>query len=151
MRTLYSTGFTSHKSFSTGNVARVTSEPEIDANEARDSGAPEVVVWGTGQASREFLYVADCAEAIVLAAERYDGADPVNIGAGFEIQIKDLVPLIAKLTGFTGRIVWDAGKPDGQPRRMLDTSRAEQFFGFKAHTGFEQGLRTAIEWYERHR
>ena len=119
--------------------------------EARDSGAPEVVVWGTGQASREFLYVADCAEAIVLAAERYDGADPVNIGAGFEIQIKDLVALIAKLTGFTGRIAWDASKPDGQPRRMLDTSRAEQFFGFKARTGFEEGLRAAIDWYEQHR
>ena len=119
--------------------------------EARDAGAPEVVVWGTGQASREFLYVADCAEAIVLAAERYDGADPVNIGAGFEIQIKDLVALIAKLTGFTGRIAWDASKPDGQPRRMLDTSRAEQFFGFKAYTGFEEGLRAAIDWYEQHR
>ena len=119
--------------------------------EARDSGTPEVVVWGTGQASREFLYVADCAEAIVLAAERYDGAAPVNIGAGFEIQIKDLVALIAKLTGFTGRIAWDASKPDGQPRRMLDTSRAERLFGFKAYTGFEEGLRAAIDWYEQHR
>ena len=119
--------------------------------EARDAGTPEVVVWGTGQASREFLYVADCAEAIVLAAERYDGAAPVNIGAGFEIQIKDLVALIAKLTGFTGRIAWDASKPDGQPRRMLDTSRAERLFGFKAYTGFEEGLRAAIDWYEQHR
>ncbi len=119
--------------------------------EARDARAPEITVWGTGHASREFLYVADCAEAIALAAERYDGADPVNIGAGFEIQIQDLVPLIAKLTGFSGRIAWDASKPDGQPRRMLDTSRAERLFGFKAHTGFEQGLRAAIDWYEQHR
>lgn len=117
--------------------------------EARDAGAPEIVVWGSGNASREFLYVADAAEAIVLAAERYDGPEPVNIGAGFEIQIKDLVPLIAKLTGFTGRITWDATKPDGQPRRMLDTSRAQQFFGFKAVTGFEDGLRQTVDWYEQ--
>lgn len=119
--------------------------------EARDAGAPEIVVWGSGNASREFLYVADAAEAIVLAAERYDGPEPVNIGAGFEIQIKDLVPLIAKLTGFTGRITWDATKPDGQPRRMLDTSRAQQLFGFKAATGFEDGLRQTIDWYEHNR
>ena len=119
--------------------------------EARDAGAPEIVVWGTGNASREFLYVADAAEAIVLAAERYDGAEPVIVGAGFEIQIKELVPLIATLTGFQGRIVWDATKPDGQPRRMLDTSRAEKFFGFKAQVGFEEGLRETIAWYEQNR
>jgi len=119
--------------------------------EARDAGAPEIVVWGTGNASREFLYVGDCAEAIVLAAEKYDGAEPVNIGAGFEIQIKDLVPLIAQITGFKGRIVWDSTKPDGQPRRMLDTTRAEKFFGFKAKVGFEEGLREAIAWYEKNR
>ena len=119
--------------------------------EARNAGASEIVVWGTGNASREFLYVADCAEAIVLAAERYDGAEPVNVGAGFEIKIKDLVPLVAKLTGFQGKIVWDATKPDGQPRRMLDTSRAEKFFGFKAQVGFEQGLRETIAWYEQNR
>ena len=119
--------------------------------EARDARAPEIVVWGTGNASREFLYVADAAEAIVLAAERYDGPEPVNIGAGFEIQIKDLVLLIAKLTGFQGHIVWDSAKPDGQPRRMLDTSRAEKLFGFKASTGFEEGLRHTIAWYEQNR
>ncbi|NCC92130.1 MAG: NAD-dependent epimerase/dehydratase family protein, partial [Opitutae bacterium] len=119
--------------------------------EARDARAPEITVWGTGNASREFLYVTDAAEAIVLAAENYDGPEPVNIGAGFEIQIKDLVPLIAKLTGFTGKIVWDSTKPDGQPRRMLDTSRAENFFGFKAKVGFEEGLRETIAWYEQHR
>ncbi len=119
--------------------------------EAREAGAPEIVVWGTGNASREFLYVADAAEAIVLAAERYDGAEPVNVGAGFEIKIKDLVPLIAKITGFQGKIVWDATKPDGQPRRMLDTSRAEKFFGFKAKVGFEEGLRETVAWYEKNR
>ena len=119
--------------------------------EARDAGAPEIVVWGTGNASREFLYVADCAEAIVLAAERYDGAEPVNVGAGFEIKIKELVPLIADLTGFRGKIVWDATKPDGQPRRMLDTSRAEREFGFKATTGFAAGLRETVAWYEQNR
>jgi GDP-L-fucose synthase len=119
--------------------------------DARDARAPAITVWGSGNASREFLYVADCAEAIVLAAERYDGPEPVNLGAGFEIQIKDLVPLIAKLTGFTGRIDWDATQPDGQPRRMLDTTRAENLFGFKAQTGFEEGLRETIAWYEQHR
>ena len=111
------------------------------------SRSPEIVVWGTGTATREFLYVEDCAEAIVLAAERYEGAEPVNVGAGQEISIKDLVGLIAGLTGFTGRIVWDASKPDGQPRRMLDTSRAATSFGFVAKTSFEEGLRRTIEWY----
>lgn len=89
----------------------------------------------------------DCAEAIVLATEKYNSPEPVNLGAGFEISIKDLAELIAKLTGFTGRLVWDASQPDGQPRRMLDTSRAEQKFGFKSTTGFEVGLRKTIEWY----
>ncbi len=116
----------------------------VDAASAR---APEIVVWGRGSATREFLYVEDAAEAIVLAAERYDGAKPVNVGAGHEISIKDLVGLIATLTGFTGRIVWDASKPDGQPRRMLDTSRAATSFGFVAKTPFEEGLRRTIEWY----
>jgi GDP-L-fucose synthase len=119
--------------------------------DARDARAPAITVWGSGTASREFLYVADCAEAIVRAAERYDGPEPVNLGAGFEIQIKDLVLLIARLTGFTGRIDWDATQPDGQPRRMLDTTRAENLFGFKAQTGFEDGLRETIAWYEQHR
>jgi GDP-L-fucose synthase len=115
--------------------------------EAAEAGLDEVVVWGTGSATREFLYVEDAAEAIVLAAERYDGAEPVNVGAGQEISIRDLVGLIAKLTGFGGKIVWDASKPDGQPRRMLDTSRATTAFGFVAKTPFEDGLRKTIEWY----
>jgi GDP-L-fucose synthase len=119
--------------------------------DARDVGAREIVVWGTGNASREFLYAGDAAEGIVLAAERYNSSEPVNIGAGFEIKIKDLVPLIARLTGFQGDIVWDATKPDGQPRRMLDTSRAEKLFGFKAKVGFEEGLRETIAWYEKSR
>jgi len=117
--------------------------------DAAAAGAPEVVVWGTGSATREFLYVEDAAEAIVLAAERYDGAEPVNVGAGHEISIKDLVGLIAKGTGFSGRIVWDASKPDGQPRRMLDTSRAATGFGFVAKTPFEEGLRRTIDWYRQ--
>ncbi|NLB65794.1 MAG: GDP-L-fucose synthase [Lentisphaerae bacterium] len=119
--------------------------------EARESGAEAIEVWGTGKASREFLYVADAAEAIVLATERYDGAEPVNIGAGAEIMIRDLVPLIAKLTGFEGRIDWDASKPDGQPRRMLDVSRARDYFGFEATTGFEDGLRETVAWFEQNR
>jgi len=119
--------------------------------DAREAGDAEITVWGTGNASREFLYVTDAAEAIVSAAEKYDDSEPVNIGAGFEIKIKDLIPLIAKLTGFQGRIIWDATKPDGQPRRMLDTSRAEKFFGFKAQVGFEEGLRDTIAWYEKNR
>jgi len=108
---------------------------------------PEITVWGTGNASREFLYVEDAAEAITLAAERYDKPDPVNIGAGFEIKIKDLVELIAKITGFKGEIVWDKTKPDGQPRRMLNTSKAGKEFGFKAKTSFEKGLKKAIDRY----
>jgi len=110
-------------------------------------GRDEVVVWGSGKASREFLYVDDCAEGIVLAAEKYDKPDPVNIGAGFEITIKDLAELIAKLTGFKGKLRWDPSKPDGQPRRCLDVSRAEREFGFRARTTFEEGLRRTIDWY----
>ncbi len=108
---------------------------------------PTVVVWGTGNATREFLYVEDAAEAIILATEKYNKADPVNIGAGFEISIKDLVNLIIKLTEFKGKIIWDASKPDGQPRRMIDTSKAEKEFGFKAKTSFNEGLRKTIDWY----
>ena len=119
--------------------------------EAVQTGAPEVVVWGTGRATREFLYVADAAEAIVLAAERYDDSAPVNLGTGSEISINDLVSLIARQTGFTGRIVWDASKPDGQPRRMLDTDRAAKYFGFVAKTAFEEGLAKTIDWYRRSR
>lgn len=119
--------------------------------EAVESGAESVEVWGTGAASREFLYVDDAAEGIALAAERYDRPDPVNLGAGFEITIRDLATLIADLTGFTGEIVWDTTKPDGQPRRCLDVSRAEREFGFRAKTGFEDGLRATIEWYRNQR
>jgi len=124
--------------------------------EAREAGAAEVTVWGSGlyqgvPVSREFLYVDDAAEGIVLATERYDKPDPVNIGAGREIAINDLVELIRRLTGFEGKVVRDLTKPDGQPRRCLDTSRAEKEFGFKARTSFEEGLRKTIEWYEKHR
>lgn len=106
-----------------------------------------LVVWGTGKASREFLYVDDAAEGIALACEHYDKADPVNLGAGFEITIRELVGLIAGYTGFSGKIVWDASKPDGQPRRMLDVSRAKTEFGFAASTPFPEGLRRMIDWY----
>jgi len=108
---------------------------------------PEVVVWGTGKATREFFYVEDAAEAIILATERYNRSDPVNIGAGFEISIKELVGLIVELTGFKGRITWDKSKPDGQPRRILDTTKAFKEFGFKAKTSFEDGLKKTIDWY----
>jgi GDP-L-fucose synthase len=110
----------------------------------------EIVVWGTGRATREFLYVEDCAEGIILATEKYDKSDPVNLGAGFEISIKDLAELIAKISGFTGKIVWDTTKPDGQPRRCLDTTRASKEFGFRARTSFEEGLKKTISWYIEH-
>jgi len=115
--------------------------------EARRDGAPFMEVWGTGSASREFLYVDDCAEGILLATERYDKPDPVNLGSGQELSIKDLVLTIARLTGFTGEIRWDATKPDGQPRRGLDVSRARAEFGFQARVPFEEGLRRTIAWY----
>ena len=110
-----------------------------------------ITVWGTGKPTREFLYVEDCAEGILLAAERYNKSEPVNLGAGFEISIKDLVTLISKLTGFKGKIVWDATKPDGQPRRCLDTTRAKEEFGFVAKTTFEDGLKKTIDWYRKNR
>jgi GDP-L-fucose synthase len=119
--------------------------------EARDEGRAEVTVWGTGNASREFLYVEDAARAIVLATERYDEADPVNIGSGREVLIRDLVELIAELCGYDGELRWDHSKPDGQPRRCLDTSRARERFGFTATTSLEDGLRQTIRWYEEHR
>ena len=115
--------------------------------EAVKSAAPEIVCWGDGTPTREFLYVEDCAEAIVLATERYDGAEPVNVGAGFEISVKELVGLIAELTGFRGRVVWDTSKPNGQPRRSLDTSRALEVFGFRSRTPFREGLERTIAWY----
>jgi GDP-L-fucose synthase len=116
--------------------------------DARDAGATYIDVWGTGSASREFLFVDDAAEGIVLAAERYESAEPVNLGVGREMTIRDLTEAIARLTGFVGDIRWDTTKPDGQPRRALNTSRARKTFGFSARTSFEDGLRTTIEWYE---
>ncbi len=115
--------------------------------EAQEAGQKEVVLWGDGSPTREFIYAEDAAEGIVLAAERYNGPDAVNIGSGYEIAIRDLAELIARLTGFEGKLVWDTTKPNGQPRRGLDTTRAEQYFGFKARTSFEEGLRRTIDWY----
>ena len=117
--------------------------------EAKQRGDKTITAWGTGNASREFLYVEDAAEGIILAAEKYNKSDPVNLGAGFEIKIKDLVELIKELTGFKGEVIWDSSKPDGQPRRMLDVSRAKKEFGFEARTDFKDGLKKTIEWYER--
>ena len=119
--------------------------------DARESGATEIVAWGDGTPTREFLYVEDAAEGIVLAAERYDGADPVNLGSAHEISIRALTELIAELTRFRGRIRWDTKQPNGQPRRKLDTTRAERAFGFRSHVDFREGLRRTIEWYERQR
>lgn len=119
--------------------------------DATDRGDDQIECWGTGSASREFIYAADAAEGIVLAAERFNGSEPVNIGAGFEITIKDLVHKIARLTGFEGHIQWDPSKPDGQPRRCLDTQRARDYFGFTAKTDFDTGLKQTIEWYRQHK
>jgi GDP-L-fucose synthase len=119
--------------------------------DAIDNDDSHITVWGTGNATREFLYVEDCAEGIVLATERYNSPEPINIGAGFEITIKDLATLITRLSGFGGDIHWDHSKPDGQPRRMLDTTRAQRDLGFKAVANFEEGLRTTIEWYRESR
>jgi len=114
-------------------------------------GADRIVCWGTGNVSREFIYVEDAAEGILLASELYNGSEPVNIGCGFEITIKELVEKIAKFTGFTGEIRWDSSRPDGQPRRRLDVSRAEKYFGFKAKTDFDKGLKAMIDWYGKER
>lgn len=118
--------------------------------DAIQQGKSYIEVWGTGNATREFLYVEDAAEGILLAAEHYNHPDPVNLGAGFEISIKELAHMIANLTGFSGEIKWDRTKPDGQPRRMLDTTKAEKYFGFKAKTSLEEGLRKTIDWYNQH-
>ncbi len=117
--------------------------------EAIKNNDHEIVVWGTGKATREFLYVEDAAEGIVLATEKYNKSAPVNLGAGFEISIKDLVTLIVKLTGFKGKIKWDISQPDGQPRRCLDTTKAYSEFGFKARVNFEEGLKKTIDWYKK--
>jgi len=119
--------------------------------EARERGADSITAWGTGEPTREFLYVKDAAEGILDATERYDGSEPVNLGSGMEIPIRALVELIADLTGFEGEIEWDTSKPDGQPRRRLDTSRAKECFDWEASTPFEQGLRETIDWYEANR
>lgn len=119
--------------------------------DAKENGDRTVTLWGTGKATREFLYVEDAAHGIVLATERFNGPEPVNLGAGFEISIADLAVLIKELVGFDGELVYDASKPDGQPRRMLDTSRAYQEFGFRAATDFRTGLRRTIDWYLGHR
>jgi GDP-L-fucose synthase len=117
------------------------------ALEAKEAGSHEMIVWGDGSPTREFLYVEDAAEGILLATERYNDSEPVNLGSSHEISIRELTELIAKLTGFEGQIRWDADKPNGQPRRKLDVSRARDRFGFEAHTSFRDGLRTTIEWY----
>ncbi|MEF8842597.1 MAG: GDP-L-fucose synthase [Haloarculaceae archaeon] len=119
--------------------------------EARERGEDIITAWGTGEPTREFLYVKDAAEGILDATERYDGPEPVNLGSGMEVSIRDLVELIADLTGFEGEVEWDTTKPDGQPRRRLDTSRAKEYFDWEAATEFEEGLRETIEWYEAHR
>lgn len=115
--------------------------------EAKEKGTDHIVVWGDGSPTREFIYVEDAARGIALAAERFNKSDPVNLGSGFEISIKDLVQKIARMTGFEGELVWDTTKPNGQPRRALDTSRAKNEFGFEAHTDFEEGLQKTIDWY----
>jgi GDP-L-fucose synthase len=115
--------------------------------EAQDRGEREVVLWGDGSATREFLYVEDCAEGIFLAGERYDGPEPVNLGTGEEIAIRDLAGLVAELTGYEGEIVWDRSKPNGQPRRQLDVSLAERLFGFRAGTGLREGIERTVAWY----
>ena len=119
--------------------------------EAKEQNASEIVAWGDGSPTREFIYVDDAAEGITLATMRYNSSDPVNIGSSFEISIKDLTEMIARLTGFEGEILWDTSKPNGQPRRKLDTSRAKERFGFEAKTNFEAGLRRTIEWYSNER
>lgn len=119
--------------------------------DAIDAGDDHIVCWGTGSASRDFIYAGDAAEGILLAAECYNGPEPVNIGAGFEITIKDLVEKIVKLTGFKGQIRWDSSKPDGQPRRRLDISRAKKLFGFEAKMTFDEGLKRTIDWFRENR
>jgi len=121
------------------------------AFEARDSGAAELSLWGDGSPTREFLYVEDAADGIVTAAEKYAGPEPVNLGSGYEISILDLASMIAHLVGFTGKIVWEKDKPNGQPRRALDVTRAKEYFGWQARMPFEEGIRRTIEWFQEHR
>jgi GDP-L-fucose synthase len=119
--------------------------------EAKEKGQQQIHAWGSGKATREFVYVEDAAEAIVMAAEKYDGGEPVNIGTGYEIKIKDLAGLIAEKAGFTGEILWDSTKPDGQPRRCLDVTKSKSLFGFEARTTLEEGLQKTIDWYVKNR
>jgi len=119
--------------------------------EAKERGDEEIVVWGNGSPTREFLYVEDAAEGILLGAEHFNGAEPVNLGSGYEISIKDLAEMIARLSGFSGRLTWDTSKPNGQPRRGLDVSRAKNLFGFEAQMNFEEGLSRTIDWYREYR
>jgi len=119
--------------------------------EAQQRGDKEIVAWGDGSPTREFLYVEDAADAIVAASEKYNDSEPVNLGSGYEISIKDLTETIIRLTGFQGQLVWDATKPNGQPRRGLDTSRAEKFFGWRAKMDFEEGLKRTIQWFRDNR
>jgi GDP-L-fucose synthase len=119
--------------------------------DGEERGEREIVLWGDGSPTREFLYVDDCAEGIWLASQRYDGTEPVNLGTGEEISIRELAQLAAELTGYTGEIVWDTTKPNGQPRRKLDVSRADELFGFRAHTTLRDGLATTIAWFRSHR
>ena len=119
--------------------------------EARERNQPAIIAWGTGSASREFLYVEDCAEALALSMEKYDSPEPMNLGSGREISIRNLTELVARLSGFKGNIVWDPNKPDGQPRRCLDVSRAKESLGFSAQTSLEDGLARTIEWFEKSR
>jgi GDP-L-fucose synthase len=143
---LYGPGDKFHPSVS--HVVAALIKKCIDATEA---GRNSVDVWGTGKATREFLYVDDAAEGVLVAAERYDDGDPVNLGSGVELGIKDLARTIARMTGFEGELRWDTSKPDGQPRRSVDTSRAKELFGFVATTPFEEGLRRTIDWYVANR
>jgi len=119
--------------------------------DAIDGGQDYIECWGSGNVSREFVYAADAAEGILLATEKYNSAEPVNIGSGFEIRIRELAEKMAKLTGFDGEIWWDSSKPDGQPRRRLDVSRAREYFGFEAKMPFDEGLRATIDWYRASR
>jgi GDP-L-fucose synthase len=135
------------KHFQAKAEAKVKEQPKGPQPQPEPKPGHSVTVWGTGKATREFLYVEDAAEGILLATEKYNKPDPVNLGAGFEISIRNLVELIAKLAEFKGEIIWDTSRPDGQPRRMLDTSKAEKEFGFRATTSFEEGLRKTIDWY----
>ena len=119
--------------------------------QGQERGEKEIIVWGDGSPTREFLYVEDAAEGILLASEKYDGSDPVNLGSGHEISIKDLAGMVARLTGYQGKLVFDTTRPNGQPRRGLDVSRAERLFGFRASVTFEEGLRRTIAWYRKNR